>query len=158
MSVFTLAVSYLTTLNLPWIMDLTFQVPMRYCSLQHWTLLPPPDTSTTELHFSFCSATSFFLELLVLAFHSSPVAYCTPSNLEGSSSSFIYFCLLIWSMGFLWQEYWSVLSLPPPVDRVLSELFTLTWPSWVSPCGMAHSFIELCKSLHPDKPVIHEGE
>ena len=29
-------------------MDLTFQVPMQYCSLQHWILLSPPDTSTTE--------------------------------------------------------------------------------------------------------------
>ena len=28
-------------------MDLTFQVPMQYCSVQHWTLLPSPVTSTT---------------------------------------------------------------------------------------------------------------
>ena len=28
-------------------MDLTFQVPMQYCSLQHWTLLLSPVTSTT---------------------------------------------------------------------------------------------------------------
>ena len=39
MSMFTLAVSCLTTSNLPWFMDLTFQVPMQYCSLQHQTLL-----------------------------------------------------------------------------------------------------------------------
>ena len=25
--------------NLPWFMDLTFQVPMQHCCLQHWTLL-----------------------------------------------------------------------------------------------------------------------
>ena len=30
MSVFTLAISCLTTCNLPWFMDLTFQVPMQY--------------------------------------------------------------------------------------------------------------------------------
>ena len=36
---FTLAISCLTTSNLPWFMDLTFQVPMQYCSLQHLTLL-----------------------------------------------------------------------------------------------------------------------
>ena len=34
------AISCLTTSNLPWFMDLTFQVPMQYCSLQHRTLLP----------------------------------------------------------------------------------------------------------------------
>ena len=39
MSMFTLAISYLTTSNLPWFIDLPFHVPMQYCSLQHWTLL-----------------------------------------------------------------------------------------------------------------------
>ena len=47
MSTFTLAISCLTTSNLPWFMDLTFQVPMQDCSLQHRTLLPSPVTSTT---------------------------------------------------------------------------------------------------------------
>ena len=42
MSMFTPAISYLTTSNLPWFMDLTFQVPMKCCSLQHQTLLLPP--------------------------------------------------------------------------------------------------------------------
>ena len=35
MWIFTLDISYLTTSNLPWFMDLTFQVPMQYCSLKH---------------------------------------------------------------------------------------------------------------------------
>ena len=43
---------------------------MRYCSLQHWILLSPPDTSTTDHHFCFGPAASFFLELLVIALHS----------------------------------------------------------------------------------------
>ena len=46
MLMFTLAVSSLTTSNLPWFMDLTFQLSMQYCSLQHRTLLPTPVTST----------------------------------------------------------------------------------------------------------------
>ena len=48
---FTLAISCLTTSNLPWFMDLTFQVPMQCCSLQHRTLLLPPDTLTLWLSF-----------------------------------------------------------------------------------------------------------
>ena len=36
MSMFTLAILCLTTSNLPWFMDLIFQVSI-YCSLQHWT-------------------------------------------------------------------------------------------------------------------------
>ena len=50
-------------------MDLTFQVPMQYCSSQHWTLLSPPDTSTTGRRFHFGPA--LFLELFL---HASPVS------------------------------------------------------------------------------------
>ena len=32
---FSLVISCLTTSNFPWFMDLTFQVPMQYCFLQH---------------------------------------------------------------------------------------------------------------------------
>ena len=49
MSTFSLAISCLTTSNLPWFMDLTFQVTMQHCSLQHQTLLLSPVPSTTRL-------------------------------------------------------------------------------------------------------------
>ena len=52
MSMFTLATSCLTTSNLLWFMNLTFQVPMQYYSLQHWTLLPSPVSSTTGYMYS----------------------------------------------------------------------------------------------------------
>ena len=65
MSMFTLAISCLTTSNLPWSMDLTIQVPIQYCSLQHRTLLSPADTSRTECHFCFGPAASFFLVLAI---------------------------------------------------------------------------------------------
>ena len=89
--------------------------------------------------------------------YSSPVAHWTPSDLGSTSCSVISFCLFILFMGFLWQEYWSGLPFPPPVDHVLSELSTMTRPSWVALHGMAHSFIELRKPLRHDKAVIHEG-
>ena len=53
MSTVTLAIFCLVTSNLPWFMDLTFQVPLQYCSLQHWTLLPSPVTSTAVCCFRF---------------------------------------------------------------------------------------------------------
>ena len=40
LSMFTLAISCLTSSNLPWFMDLTFQVPIQYCSLQLWLPFP----------------------------------------------------------------------------------------------------------------------
>ena len=84
MSMFTLAISHLTTSNLPWFMDITFQVAMQYCSLQHQTLLLSPVTSTTVCCFCFGSVSSFFLELFL---HSFPVAYWAPTDLGSSSFS-----------------------------------------------------------------------
>ena len=46
MLIFTVAISCLTTYNLSWFMDLRVLIPMQYCSLQHWTLLPSPIAST----------------------------------------------------------------------------------------------------------------
>ena len=120
---FTFAIPYLTTSNLPWFMDLTFQVPIQYCSLQHQTLLLSPVPSTTGYCFFFCSIPSFFLELFL---HWSPVAYCAPPDLGSSSFSVLSFCLFILFMGFSRQDYWSGLPFPSPVDHVLSELWAMT--------------------------------
>ena len=144
MSMFTLAISCLTTFNLPWFMDLTFQVPMRYCSLQHQTLLPSPVTSTTGCCFCFGSISSFFWELFL---HWSPVAYWAPTDLGSSSFSVLSFCLFILFVGFSRQEYWGGLPLPSPVGHILSDLSTMTRLSCVALHGMAHSFIELDKAV-----------
>ena len=108
-------------------------------------LISPPDRSRSDYCFCFGPAASFFLELLPIALHSFPIAYWTLFTLGCSSSDVITFCLFILSMGFLQQEYWF--AFPPPADHILSELFTMTHPSWVALHGMAHSFIGLCKSL-----------
>ena len=123
-------------------MDLTFQVPMQYCSLQHWTLLLSPVTSWVL--FCFGSISSFFLELFL---HWSTVMYWAPTDLGSSSLSVLSFCLFILFMVFSRQEYWSDLPFPSPVDHVLSELSTVTTLSWVTLQGMAHSFIELDKAM-----------
>ena len=153
MLMFTLAISFLTTSNLPWFRDLAFQIPMQYCSLQHQTLLPSLVTSRTGcvcvrvcVCVFFGSILSFFLELLL---YWSPAAYWAPINLVSSSFGAISFCLFILFMGFSRQEYWNGLPLPSPVDHVLSEFSTMTCLSWVALHGMAHSFIGL------DKTVVH---
>ena len=144
MLTFTLAISCLTTSNLPWFMDLTCQVPMQYCSLQHRTLLPSSVTPTTGCCFCFGSVSSFFLELF---FHWSPVAYWAPTDLGSSSFSVLSFYLFIPFMAFSRQEYRNHLLFPSPVDNVLLELSTMTRPSWVALHIMAHSFIELYKAV-----------
>ena len=147
MSMFTLAISCLTASNLLWFMVLTFHnIPMQYCSLHHWTLLPSPVTSATGCCFCFGSISSFFLKLFL---HQSPVAYWALTDLGSSSFSVLSFCLFILFIRFSRQEYWSGLPFPYPVDCILSELSTMTYPSWVALHGMAHSLMEL------DKAVVH---
>ena len=65
-----------------------------------------------------------------------------------SSKKFKSYC---WPMPFLFmafsrQEYWSGLPFPSPVDHILSDLFTMTHPSWVAPRAWL-SFIELDKAM-----------
>ena len=52
-------------------------------------------------------------------------------------------------MGLSKQEYWNGLLFLFPVDHILSELSTMTRPSWGALHGMAHSFIELDKAVVP---------
>ena len=142
MSTFTLAISCLTTSNLPWFMDLTFQVPMQYCSLQHRTLLLSV-TSTAGYSFCFGSIPSFFLESFL---YWSPVAYWAPTDQGSSSFSNLSFCLFIVFMRFSRQEYWSGLPFLSPVDHILSGLSTMTCLSCVAPRAWL-SFIELDKAV-----------
>ena len=141
MLMFTLTISCLTTSNLSRFIDLTFQIPMQYYSLQHWTLLPSQVTSKPICCFCFGSISSFFLELVLC---SSPVAYWAPSDLGSSSFCVLSFSLFILFMGFSRQEYWSGLPFPSPVDHILSDLSTMT--SWVAPRAWL-SFIELDKAV-----------
>ena len=131
---FTLAISCLTTSNLPWLRDLTFQVPMQYYALQHQTLLSPSETSTMGHCFPFGSASSFLLELFLC---SSAVAYwALPTWGVHLSVSYL----------FMRQEGWSGLPFPS-VDHILSELSTMTRLSWVALHVMAHGFIDLDEAV-----------
>ena len=132
---FTLAVSCLTTSDLSWFMDLIFQVCMQYCSLQHQILLSSADTSITERRFCFGLAASFFLKLLVVVLHSSPVAHWTPSDL-GAHLPVSHLLPFYTVHGVLMASTWSGLPFPPPVDHLLSEQCTipcvLRVPAWHS--------------------------
>ena len=135
MSIFTLVILCLTTSNLLSFMDL--HIPGSYAILfftalnfnfyTRQTLLSPQTQPHLSIVFTLAqlSGPSFFLELLVIALCSSPVAHWTPSNLRGSSSGVIPFCLFILFMVFSQQKYWRGLPFPLPVDHILSELFTI---------------------------------
>ena len=148
MSIFALAISCLTTSNLPWFMDLTFQVPMQYCSLQHRTLLLSPVRSTAGYCFYFGSIPSFFLELFL---HWSLIALISSSILATywpGEFLFQYPIILPFHTvhGVLKARILKRFAFPSPVDHILSDLSTMTRPSWVAPRAWL-SFIELDKAV-----------
>ena len=145
MSMFTLGISCFTTSYLPWFMDLIFQVPMQYCSLQHKTLLPSLIKFTTRCCLCFGSISLFFLELFL---DWSLIAFWTPTD-QGSSSFSPIFLPFLTVLGVFRQEYWSGLPFLSSMDHIFSEVSTMTHPSYVALQGMVHSFIEL------DKAVVH---
>ena len=136
MLMFILTISCLATSNLPWLMDLSFQVPMQYCSLQYQIFT----FTTSQIHnwalFPLWPRLFILSGIISLLF---PSSILDTSYLEDSSSGVISFWLFVLFMGFLRQEYWSGLPFPSPVDHVLSELSTMTHPSWV--WSLTHSMI-----------------
>ena len=142
---FTLAISCLTTSNLPWFMDLTFQVPMQYCSLQHRILPLSPVPFTTGCCFCFGSFPLFFLEFFL---HWSPVAYWAPTDLGSSPFSVL-------SFPFSYCSWGSQGKNTEVVGHSLLQWTTIcqTSPPWPIHLGWPHmawlGFIEL------DKAVVH---
>ena len=106
---------------------------MHYCSLQHQALLSSPDTSIAEGHFCFVPASSFFVELF-LCF--SWVAYWMPTDLGDSSSGVCLFVclfyLVVLFIGFSRQECGGGLPFLSRLNHILTELSSMTCPSWAA--------------------------
>ena len=142
MSMFTLAISLLTTSNLPWFMDLTFQ----YAILLFTAL----DFTSITSHIHNCVLFLLWIHLFIPSGVFSPLI---SSSILGTyqPGEFIFQCPIFLPfhtvMGFPRQEYWSSFPFPSPVDHILSELSTMSHPSWVALHGMGHSFIELVKAV-----------
>ena len=145
MSMFTLGISCLTTSNLPSFMDLTFQVPMQYCSLQHQTLLLSPVPSTIGWCFCFGSIPSFFLKLFLYWY---PVAY-------GNIQTWGIHLSVSYLFAFSYCSWGSQGKNTEMVCHSLLQwtMFCQNSPPWPVHLGWPHtawfSFIEL------DKAVVH---
>ena len=140
MSTFTLAISCLTTSNLPW-----WTYHSRFlCNMALYSIGP----CFHHRSYPQLGVVLLWLHLFILSGVISPLI---SSSILGTywSGEFIFsvlsFCLFILFMGFPRQEYWSGLPFLSLVDHILSEVSTMTYPSWVALHIMAHSFIELDK-------------
>ena len=148
MSMFTLAISCLTTSNLPWFMNLTFHFPMQYCSLTHRTLLPSP------IHLPNISKHPQLgiVFTLVLSLHSFWSYFSTLSQYilgtyqPGASG---------WNLSAFSHCSWGSqgkntgLPFPSRVDHILLDLSSMTHLSWVALHGTAHSFIWIRHGCDP---------
>ena len=139
---FTLAISSLTTSNLTWFVDLTFQGCMQYCSLRHQTLLPSP-THINNWALFWLRLHLFFLSGVISSlFSSSILGIYWPGE-------FIFQCHIFLPFhsvhDVLKARILKWFAAPSPVDLILSELCTMTCPSWVALHSMVHSFIELAR-------------
>ena len=88
MLLFTLAISYLSTFNLPSFLNLTLQVPMQYHSLQHWNLLSPETHPQTGIN-------SIPSGAICLLFSRSMLDIYQPGAFIFQSFSMVSFCLFI---------------------------------------------------------------
>ena len=124
-------------------MDLTFQVPMQYCSLQHWTLLPSPVTSTTMCCFCFGSISSLFLGIYSL-FSSSILGTYQPGEFIFQCPIFLPFHTVhgVLKAGIL--KWFAIpFSNGPHFVKTLHHVLSVSGALH----GMAHSFIELDKAM-----------
>ena len=104
------------------------------CPLSRWC---HPTISSSVIPFSCPQSFPASGSFQTRSYFSTEKHIWVPTVLGSSSFSVLYFCLFILIMGFLRQGYWSGLPFPSPVDHVLSDLSTMTHPSWVAPHSMA---------------------
>ena len=127
-------------------MDLTFQVPMQYCSLQH------QDFASITSHIHNWVLFLLWLYPFILSGVISPL---TSSSILGTyrPGEFIFQCPIFLPFltvhEVLKAEILKWFAIHSTADHILSELSTMTHPSWMVLHSMAHGFIEL------DKAVVH---
>ena len=129
LSMFTCVVSCLTTSNLPWFMDLTFHVPMQYCSYSIKTCFYFTSPIHNWVLFLFGSIPSLFVELFL---HWYPVAYWAPTNLVAQTVKHLPTRQEIW--------VWSLGGEDPLEKQMATHSSTLAWKiPWTEESGRLQS-------------------
>ena len=146
MSMFTLAISCMTTSNLPWFMDCNIQGS--YATL----LLTASDFTSITSHTHNWVLFLLWLHPFILCGVISPLI---SSSISGTywPGEFIFQCLIFLLFhtvhGVLKARILKWFAIPFSSGPCLSKLSTMTRLYWVALHSMAHSFIEL------DKAVVH---
>ena len=168
---FTLAISCVITSNLPWFMDLTFQVPMQYCSLQHWTYFH--HQSHPQLGVVFVLLHLFILSGVIFPLFSSSIvgtlnwgvylsvsyhfafSYCSWGS-EGKNTEVVCHSFLQWTIFCQNFPPWLVhLGWPYMAWLIVSLSYTRLWSMWsvwliFCDCG----FHAVCLLMDGDKRLM----
>ena len=140
MLMFTRAISPLTTSDLPWFMDLTFQILMQYYFLQHQSLLSPPGISRTECHFCFGQGSSFFSGSISFLFLSSILYTDWPGGLIFQCHIFLSFYTVHWILKARLLKQFAIPFSSAPC--FVSTLFND--PSVLADPARVFKFLDLC--------------
>ena len=119
-------------------MDLTFQVPMQYCSLPHQTLLLSPVPSTTGCCCCFGSISSFFSSSILDTYQPGEFIFQCPIILPFHTVHGVFKARMLKWFG-----------IPFSSGPGFARLSTTIHLYWVTLHSTAHSFTEL------DMVVIH---
>ena len=135
---FTLAISCLTTSNLPRFMDLTFRF---LCNTALYSIgLYFHHQSHPQLGVVFALAPSLhFSGVSSPLICSSILGTSRPGEFIFQCPIFLPFHAVHWVLKARILKWFAISS---PVGHILSELSTMTHLSWVALHGMGHSFIE----------------
>ena len=143
MSMFTLAILCLSTSSLPRFMDLTFQ--FLFNIVLYSIGLYFHHRSHPQLDVVFALALLFILSGVISPLISSSILGTYQPR------EFIFQCPIFLPFHtvhrVLKARILKWFAIPFPSDHVLSQLSTMTCPSWVVLHGVAHSFIELNKTV-----------
>ena len=140
MSMFTLVIVCLTTSNLPWFMDLTFQVPLQYCSN------PAPITSPIHSWVLFL----LWLHPFIL---SEVISAMISSSIPGHLSTWRVHLSVSYNFAFSYCSWGSQGKNTEVVCHSLLQwtTFCQTSPPWPGHLGWPHtawlSFSELDKAV-----------
>ena len=150
MSMFTLAISCLTTSNLPWFMDLKSQVPMQYLLFFiAW------DFTFITGHIHNWAFFPLWPSCFILSgAKSCPLLFPSGITFWPGGSSFVAFSYSSWGSH---GKYTGVVCHSLLQWIMFCQDSTMTRLSWVALPSMVHSFIELSKPLCHNRTVIHEG-
>ena len=151
---FTFAISCLTTSNLPWFTDVTFQEPMQYRSLQHWTFFYLKSHPQLGIVFTLAPSLHFFWSYFLLI-SSSILSTYWPGEFIFQCPIFLLFHTVHGVLKARILKWFAIsFSSGPHFVRTLHhDPSVLGGPTWHGSYLRYHKYIHIYRSIHNSQKV-----